>query len=76
MEVLMYNANLRLPPGMGRGEKEECCRSIVASMGLAGKLHEQVGGPLPGGINLRGKMHWNIIYILEPALPTIYDMFN
>lgn len=50
----MYNANLRLPSGVTPSEKEECCRSILTQLGLAQQLHVRAGGPLPGGITLRG----------------------
>ena len=54
MEVMMYYAKLRLPSGMTSGEMEECCRSIIHQMGLAAQIDYRVGGPLPGGITLRG----------------------
>ena len=80
----MYNANLRLPPGIGKAEKEECCRSIVASMGLSGKLNQAVGGPLPGGTNLRGKtcihLWYDSISVTEPltgiCLPVCFQLWT
>lgn len=54
LETIMYHANLRLPTSMSREEKVERADALIAELGLIDQRDLRVGGPLPGGINVRG----------------------
>jgi len=54
METVRYYANLRLSSNLAKSKKLEICKHAIAIVGLAPQMNNYVGGPLPGGISVRG----------------------
>jgi len=53
-EAIMYQAELRLGLDVPYEKKKKLCHKLLAEVGLAGKEKQKVGGPLPGGLSVRG----------------------
>jgi len=53
-EAVMYQADLRLGLEVSKEEKKKLCRKLLTQVGLGGKENQKVGGPLPGGLSVRG----------------------
>ncbi|EFA83375.1 hypothetical protein PPL_04168 [Heterostelium album PN500] len=53
-ETLRFYADLRLPPTFSSQQKQERIKWVLEKIGLSQKANSKVGGPLPGGVVLRG----------------------
>jgi len=54
-EAIRYYADLRLDPKEFPADaKDKICRKLISEIGLQGKEQQFVGGPLPGGLRIRG----------------------
>lgn len=53
-EAVLFQANLRMHSKMPSHEKDALALQLIQDVGLKGKENTLVGGPLPGGLNLRG----------------------
>ncbi|GAB5035572.1 abc transporter g family protein [Nannochloropsis oceanica] len=53
-EAVLFQANLRLDRRMPVHEKDALALRLIEDVGLKGKEHTYVGGPLPGGLRVRG----------------------
>ncbi len=53
-EAVLFQANLRLDRRMPAHEKDALALRLIEDVGLKGKEHTYVGGPLPGGLRVRG----------------------
>ena len=53
-EAVLFQANLRLDRRMPAHEKDALALRLIEDVGLKGKENTYVGGPLPGGLRVRG----------------------